>query len=55
LQRPLTLSEKILYGHLDDPQNQVSTLLNGIVIVYFLKLMILSYVCRPIYCPYGSI
>ena len=22
LQRPLTLSEKILYGHLDDPQNQ---------------------------------
>jgi len=23
LQRPLTLSEKIVYGHLDDPQNQV--------------------------------
>jgi aconitate hydratase len=22
LQRPLTLSEKILYSHLDDPQNQ---------------------------------
>ena len=22
LQRPLTLSEKILYGHLDDPVNQ---------------------------------
>ena len=22
LQRPLTLSEKILYGHLDDPANQ---------------------------------
>jgi len=24
LGRPLTLSEKILYGHLDDPNNQVS-------------------------------
>ena len=23
LQRPLTLSEKVLYGHLDDPKNQV--------------------------------
>lgn len=23
LGRPLTLSEKILYGHLDDPKNQV--------------------------------
>lgn len=22
LQRPLTLSEKVLYGHLDDPKNQ---------------------------------
>jgi hypothetical protein len=22
LQRPLTLSEKIVYGHLDDPHNQ---------------------------------
>ena len=25
LQRPLTLSEKILYSHLDDPKNQVGT------------------------------
>ena len=25
LNRPLTLSEKILYSHLDDPQNQVGT------------------------------
>ena len=25
LNRPLTLSEKILYAHLDDPANQVST------------------------------
>ena len=24
LQRPLTLSEKIVYGHLDDPETQVS-------------------------------
>lgn len=22
LQRPLTLAEKVLYGHLDDPKNQ---------------------------------
>ena len=25
LNRPLTLSEKILYGHLDDPKNQAIT------------------------------
>jgi len=24
LGRPLTLSEKVLYGHLDDPKNQVT-------------------------------
>lgn len=27
LQKPLTLSEKIVYGHLEDAKNQVSTLL----------------------------
>ena len=29
LARPLTLSEKILYGHLDDPKNQVELMMIG--------------------------
>lgn len=39
LRRPLTLSEKIVYGHLDDPHNQ--DLVRGIS---YLKL-------RPDVCP----
>lgn len=37
LNRPLTLSEKVVYGHLDNPKNQVLAFFHDYAFVLFLN------------------
>jgi hypothetical protein len=56
LQRPLTLSEKILYSHLDDPHNQgelCTKSISALVLTRFLELKSLKLRSRKI--SYGVI